>query len=483
MRVTKKQIIDELIAIPEYKKIDYLIKEGNKEAKRCDWNIQIRLDNNTYYCTNCETEYHDKKIKIGERKKCPVCKIKSEVHRKTANPGCFEALLALTHVNKRNELIMRTFDFKKRFDKATRTFSYEVFEIYRYNIDRNIFVKKNVKVNFWYIYYIFDPKDKWRVTQRSSSWAKDVRLTGKIIGSSKKKNISKTKYKYACLLEASKIWDLRQYIEVYEMFPEIEIILKMGMREYFKDLMRFMEIRDVENVRKFLKENKRYYKIWSKVNPRSAEMQMMVDLDTYDYKFAKDALTVRYRKRQNIYASDRKVVNYLKKQGQDFSFWLDYVDFIQRLWISLDKNRLFPKDLKTEHDKMSKNLKILNDEAYEDDIAEFEEMLRPYNLENKRYLIRCAKTIDELKDESNQMNHCVRNYIPKIAHHKSAVFFLREQSEKEKSLVTIEIDPVDKVLLQARRKDNAEPTSEQMSFINEWCTRRMIDNSALTYTV
>ena len=483
MRVTKKQIIDELIAIPEYKKIDYLIKEGNKEAKRCDWNIQIRLDNNTYYCTNCETEYHDKKIKIGERKKCPVCKIKSEVHRKTANPGCFEALLTLTHVNKRNELIMRTFDFKKRFDKATRTFSYEVFEIYRYNIDRNIFVKKNVKVNFWYIYYIFDPKDKWRVTQRSSSWAKDVRLTGKIIGSSKKKNISKTKYKYACLLEASKIWDLRQYIEVYEMFPEIEIILKMGMREYFKDLMRFMEIRDVENVRKFLKENKRYYKIWSKVNPRSAEMQMMVDLDTYDYKFAKDALTVRYRKRQNIYASDRKVVNYLKKQGQDFSFWLDYVDFIQRLGISLDKNRLFPKYLKTEHDKMSKNLKILNDEAYEDDIAEFEEMLRPYNLENKRYLIRCAKTIDELKDESNQMNHCVRNYIPKIAHHKSAVFFLREQSEKEKSLVTIEIDPVDKVLLQARRKDNAEPTSEQMSFINEWCTRRMIDNSALTYTV
>lgn len=483
MRVTKKQIIDELIAIPEYKKIDYLIKEGNKEAKRCGWNIQIRLNDNTYYCTNCETEYHDKKIKIGERKKCPICKIKSEVQKKSANPGCFEALLTLTHVNKRNELIMRTFDFKKRFDKATRTFSYEVFEIYRYNIDRNIFVKKNVKVSFWYIYYIFDPKDKWRTTLRSSTWAKDVRLTGKIIGSSKKKNISKTKYKYACLLEASKIWDLRQYIEVYEMFPEIEIILKMGMREYFKDLMRFMEIRDVENVRKFLKENKRYYKIWSKVNPRSAEMQMMVDLDTYDYKFAKDALTVRYRKRQNIYASDRKVVNYLKKQSQDFSFWLDYVDFIQRLGISLDKNRLFPKDLKTEHDKMSKNLKILNDEAYEDDIAEFEEMLRPYNLENKRYLIRCAKTIDELKDESNQMNHCVRNYIPKIAHHKSAVFFLREQSEKEKSLVTIEIDPVDKVLLQARRKDNAEPTSEQMSFINEWCTRRMIDNSALTYTV
>ena len=111
-------------------------------------------------------------------------------------------------------------------------------------------------------------------------------------------------------------------------------------------------------------------------------------------------------------------------------------------------------------------------------------MLRPYNLENKRYLIRCAKTIDELKDESNQMNHCVRNYIPKIAHHKSAVFFLREQSEKEKSLVTIEIDPVDKVLLQKQEEKTMQ--NQQVNrclFINEWCTRRMIDNSALTYTV
>ena len=270
---------------------------------------------------------------------------------------------------------------------------------------------------------------------------------------------------------------------MYEIFPEIEMILKMKMIRYFKDIMYFLSRYDVENVRNFLKENKKFYKIWSKVDPSIFEMQMMVDLDTYDYEFANDALKVKYRKKQNIYASDKKVINYLKKQGQDFSFWLDYVDFIQRLGISLDKNRLFPKDLKTEHDKMSKNLEVLNDEEYEDDITEFEEMLRPYNLENKKYLIRCARTIDELKEESNQMNHCVRNYIPKIAHHKSAVFFLRKQDDKEKSLVTIEIDPVDKVLLQARGHNNKEPQKEEMSFINEWCKKRMIDNSALTYTV
>ncbi len=33
MRVTKKQIIDELIAIHEYKKIDYLMKRAIKKLK------------------------------------------------------------------------------------------------------------------------------------------------------------------------------------------------------------------------------------------------------------------------------------------------------------------------------------------------------------------------------------------------------------------------------------------------------------------
>ena len=81
------------------------------------------------------------------------------------------------------------------------------------------------------------------------------------------------------------------------------------------------------------------------------------------------------------------------------------------------------------------------------------------------------------------MNHCVRNYIPKIAAHQSAVFFVRKQQEKEKSLVTVEIDPVNKILLQARGYDNKEPTITEMAFINDWCHRRIIDNSMLTNTL
>ena len=41
MKVTKKEVVDELIKIPEYRNIDYLIKEGNKQAKRDKWNKLI----------------------------------------------------------------------------------------------------------------------------------------------------------------------------------------------------------------------------------------------------------------------------------------------------------------------------------------------------------------------------------------------------------------------------------------------------------
>ena len=53
MKVTKKEVVDELIKIPEYRNIDYLIKEGNKQAKRDKWNKLIRLDDHTYFCTSC----------------------------------------------------------------------------------------------------------------------------------------------------------------------------------------------------------------------------------------------------------------------------------------------------------------------------------------------------------------------------------------------------------------------------------------------
>ena len=65
------------------------------------------------------------------------------------------------------------------------------------------------------------------------------------------------------------------------------MIYKMGMTKYFRHIMRYMERNDVNDVRKFLKENKKFFRVWSKINPDKYEMQMMVDLDTFDIEYDK----------------------------------------------------------------------------------------------------------------------------------------------------------------------------------------------------
>ena len=56
------------------------------------------------------------------------------------------------------------------------------------------------------------------------------------------------------------------------------------------------------------------------------------------------------------------------------------------------------------------------------------------------------------------------------------IFFLREISNKDKSLVTVEVR--DSNILQARAKYNSDPTKEQLKFLNMW--QRKILNKVIS---
>jgi hypothetical protein len=162
---------------------------------------------------------------------------------------------------------------------------------------------------------------------------------------------------------------------------------------------------------------------------------------------------------------------------------MDYMNFITQLGIKINKSILYPKDLIKEHDKMFQNTEVLENEEYIPDIIYFEKMIRPYNYENESLIIRCARTVEELVNESSVLEHCVRNYIPKVAQHKTSIFFVRKKEDEETPYVTVELDPINKVLLQCRAKRNAVPKNDVMKFIHEWCQSRKIDDSSLTFTV
>ena len=62
------------------------------------------------------------------------------------------------------------------------------------------------------------------------------------------------------------------------------------------------------------------------------------------------------------------------------------------------------------------------------------------NYKDNKFCIRPAKTLNDMKDESNQQNNCVySNYSEKYANGITDIYFLRKLKNPDKSLVTVEV--------------------------------------------
>lgn len=77
--------------------------------------------------------------------------------------------------------------------------------------------------------------------------------------------------------------------------------------------------------------------------------------------------------------------------------------------------------------------------------------LKQNTYSNKKYIVMPAESFISLEDESTQQNHCVRNYAEKYAKGKCDIYFMREASTPNKSLVTIEVK--ERKIVQSRTKN------------------------------
>ncbi len=74
--------------------------------------------------------------------------------------------------------------------------------------------------------------------------------------------------------------------------------------------------------------------------------------------------------------------------------------------------------------------------------------------------------------EGAAMDHCVSDYVEQCADHKSSIWSLRVHGKGcPKRLVTIEIDPERKVIVQANAKSNEDPSPAVKEVLQRWATR------------
>lgn len=163
---------------------------------------------------------------------------------------------------------------------------------------------------------------------------------------------------------------------------------------------------------------------------------------------------------------------------ESVDFFKNYIDYLRiASYIQeLDKEytySYFPKDVQSEHNKTSlkyTNLIKKDNEGYTiKEIKEFKSTVSKYiNLEysNDEYSVIVPKTISDVINEGDKLNHCVAGYVKLILDKKSQICFLRKNDNKEISYLTLEIK--NNNIFQAKKFNNQLPNSEDIEFIKEW---------------
>ena len=98
--------------------------------------------------------------------------------------------------------------------------------------------------------------------------------------------------------------------------------------------------------------------------------------------------------------------------------------------------------------------------------------------EKDNYLIRMPTDASDIRDEADQMQHCVATYIPQIEAGEKIVMFMRDKDNPDKSLVTVEV--IDGAITQAYAFKDTHPTIACQIWLTKWATKKNLRITAIT---
>ncbi len=187
---------------------------------------------------------------------------------------------------------------------------------------------------------------------------------------------------------------------------------------------------------------------------------------------------VAYVQTNNIPFDASDIINYLVKQQSDFSFYMDYVNWLIKYNFELTRKRMFPRYLKQEHDHMmeynNRCEAMKREKANKEALKNFTEKLLPmlksvYSYSDDKYIVRPFENTVEIITEGQVQNICVggSHYTDGYMKGKTYLFCLRDIENPDVPFCTIEVDTHGQ-LIQARMKRNAAPPEAVSAFIGKW---------------
>ena len=173
-----------------------------------------------------------------------------------------------------------------------------------------------------------------------------------------------------------------------------------------------------------------------------------------------------------------KYLNYIREYeninwDNATSFLIDYYRMKKQMlrkpdgtYKSIKSIEKYPKYLKSNHDIISKQYSIFK-ETYDENLFRSKYTEKDFIYNDKKYFVSIPYTTDEVKQEGENLHHCVKSYIEHVIDNKCHILFMREKPEE--SLITMEYRESDNAIVQIKGMYNRNPTQEEYSFIKKYC--------------
>ncbi len=277
--------------------------------------------------------------------------------------------------------------------------------------------------------------------------------------------------------------DVLQYLRLYEKYPQIEYLVKLGLSEYAKSKQILTKVAKDKKFRKWLSVNRNELK--SNIYYISTVLQAYQKneplKEVQAYETAKKTLCKEkaYKPIRELFGSDyKKYFSYIGKQQITNNLYLDYLNACNYLGLDMneDKNR-FPHNFKQWHDiridEYATAKAIKDEEERKELYAKFSlvaEKYLPLQEEKKgEFIAIIAKSPAELIREGETLHHCVgrMNYDQKFIREETLIFFIRPQENPNEPFVTLEYSIKQKKVLQCYANGNSTPADDVMNYINK----------------
>ena len=234
-----------------------------------------------------------------------------------------------------------------------------------------------------------------------------------------------------------------------------------------------IEKEDIPIVRKYSASKVLLFGYVRRVDKVRLSEDFLIHLTDYNAKELLDFLKTKF---PGVQPRLLRTVNYIEKQKAkhkqsgliSYGYLRDYWNALYKVYGQLDKNLLYPSDLKVAHDRTIMMVKEKENAALSEKIFKATKKFERFEYTDKKtgLLITPCRNHTDLIKEGKLLDHCVGTYAKSVSEGRTCIFFIRRITEPDIPYFTLELK--EGRVIQNRGYKNCDRTPQVVAFEKKW---------------